>query len=204
MHWLRTSGTLQLPYLMNPDCQIYERIKYMYLEKNDKLYTDQKGKPQLVLLRTVFWKGIGKIWEEYEASQQFLIKMQFSNYYQHGKKKVKSRLVLKALLKQREPTKPLLQVGVLGLPTQSENKRVPHSYSARLPHSAVSFSGTESPSALHNSLLCVDVSSMHHTLGRLSMYLHPKPYNTCSGQVTCSRKNSRTELQLRRRKPAPE
>lgn len=61
---------------MNPDCQIYERIKYMYLEKKDKLYTDQKEKPQSVLLRTVFQKG--KIWEEYEAYQQFLTKMQFS------------------------------------------------------------------------------------------------------------------------------
>lgn len=48
----------------------------MYLEKKDKLYTDQKEKPQPVLLRTVFQKG--KTWEEYEAYQQFLIKMQFS------------------------------------------------------------------------------------------------------------------------------
>lgn len=63
MHLLKTSGTFQLIYLMNPECQVYKRTKYIYLEKKDKLSTDKKGMTQPVLLRTMFQKGISKIWE---------------------------------------------------------------------------------------------------------------------------------------------
>lgn len=43
MHWLRTSGTSQVIYLMNPECQVYERIKCIHLEKKEKLNTEKKG-----------------------------------------------------------------------------------------------------------------------------------------------------------------
>lgn len=61
MHWLRPSGTSQVIYLMNPECQVYERIKCIHLEKKDKLNTEKEGMPQPVLLTTEFQKGIGKI-----------------------------------------------------------------------------------------------------------------------------------------------
>jgi len=51
MHLLRTSGTMQLIYLL--DSQVHERIKSMHLEQKDKLKPDHKGMTAFITENTV-------------------------------------------------------------------------------------------------------------------------------------------------------